>query len=69
MNTIDGVFRVGWATIGDSSEPFMPEPPPGSRYFMTDGWSPDGQHLICMSGEWGDNVDLWRGARPMGGST
>ncbi len=51
-------LRVGWATIGDTAEPFMPDPPPGSRYFMTDGWSPDRQHLICTSGEWGDNVDL-----------
>ncbi|MGP1273494.1 MAG: protein kinase domain-containing protein [Phycisphaerales bacterium] len=56
---LDGVFRVGWATIGGTSEPFMPELPPGSTFFMTDGWSPDGQHLICQSGRWDDNVDLF----------
>lgn len=56
---VDGAFRVGWATIGDTAEPFMPEPPPGSKYFMTDGWSPDRQHLICTAGEWDDNVDLF----------
>jgi len=56
--TVDGIMRVGWATIGDTAEPFMPDSPPSSRIFVTDGWSPDGQHLICTSGNWGGDIDL-----------
>ncbi|MBO6512987.1 MAG: protein kinase [Phycisphaerales bacterium] len=55
----DGVFRVGWATIGDTAEPFILASPPDSRYFLADGWSADRQHLICTSGEWGNNIDIY----------
>jgi len=55
----DGRQRVGRATIGDTAEPFMLDPPPGVVDLFADGWSPDGRHLLCIAGEIGVNTDLF----------
>ena len=56
---IDGVERVGWATIGDTAEPFMLDGPPGTVTLSAAGWSPDGRHLLCVAGEKDQPHDLF----------
>jgi hypothetical protein len=55
----DGQERVGWATIGDTAEPFMLEGPTGSVGLSLSGWSPDGRHLLCVAREMDKPYDLF----------
>jgi eukaryotic-like serine/threonine-protein kinase len=55
----DGRERMGWATIGDTAEPFMLDGPAGSISVSLSGWSPDGRHLLCVAREMDKPYDLF----------
>lgn len=55
----DGRERVGWATIGDTAEPFMLDGPAGSVQLWLAEWSSDGRYLLCLAHELDKPHDLF----------